>query len=97
MTEQIIFPNIPPARWVSDRDCVEFPAMRGDEKYRCLATLDLLYERFGARFDDSTGHGQLMLQTYEMSRERLRQMAKAQILAGKVAKGNEMIDGESFS
>ncbi len=91
MTEQIIFPNIPPARWVSDRDCVEFPAMRGDEKYRCLATLDLLYERFGASFDDSTGHGQLMLRTYEMSRERLQQMAKAQILAGKVPKGNEIL------
>ena len=91
MSEQIIFPHLPPARWDFIRECVEFPATRGDEKYRCLATLELLYERFGARFDDSTDNGQVLLQTYEMSRERVQQMAKAQILAGKVAKGNEIL------
>jgi Protein of unknown function (DUF1488) len=90
MAEQIIFPRFPPARWVFDRDCVEFPAKRGDEKYRCLASLELLYERFGARFDNVTGQDQIMLRTYEMSRERLQQIAKAQILAGKVVKGNEV-------
>jgi hypothetical protein len=94
MTDKIVFPNIPPAWWVFERDCVAFPAMRGERKITCLATLELLWERFGAR-EPSEAEAK---RAYEINRPRLQAIARAQILAGNVSAENEvLLTTETFS
>jgi hypothetical protein len=85
--EKVIFPDVPPPQWVFERDCVAFPAVRGDRRFRCLATLELLMERFGARGPAATE----AMRVFEMNRPRLQEIARTQIIAGRVSPENEVL------
>jgi hypothetical protein len=87
MAEKILFPSIPPARWVFERDCVAFPSVRGSRNLLCLATLELLMERFQAR---SLQEADAIL-AYDMHKSRLQAIARAQILADKISPENEVL------
>jgi hypothetical protein len=94
MAEKILFPDSPPARWLSERECVAFPAVRGESRLTCLATLELLLERFGARGPSEAE----ARRTYEIHRPRLQAIARSLILAGKVSDENEaLLTTETFS
>lgn len=87
MPEPILFPSVPPAQWEAERDSVWFPAQRGERKFACRATLELLMERFGVRKPGETE----ALRAYEINHARLQQIARAMILAGKVTATNDVI------
>jgi hypothetical protein len=94
MAETILFPHSPPAHWVDKRECVWFPAVFGSRNLSCLASAELLMERFGMR---SPGEQDAM-RAYEMHKARLQAMARAQILAGKISPENEvLLTRESFA
>jgi hypothetical protein len=92
--EKVIFPDVPPPQWLLERDCVAFPAVRGEKRFRCLATQELLRERFGAR-DPSEKEA---MRVFEMNRSCLQEIAKTQIIAGRVSADNEvLLTKESFA
>jgi hypothetical protein len=94
MAEKILFPLIPPARWVFERDCVAFPAIRGSRALFCLATVELLMERFQA---GSHREADAML-AYDRHLPRLQAIARAQILADKISPENEVfLTTESYA
>src|SRR5712692_2984481 len=86
MGEKIIFPDRAP-QWVMERDCVAFTAIRGSITYTCLATVELLMERFGARGPSQ----EELVQTYIRHKPALQAIARALILAGQVNPGNEVL------
>src|SRR4051812_4575895 len=93
MAERIVFPDVPP-RPNFKRRCIEFPAELGAKKLLCLATAELLVERFEAR--DFTEEE--ILRAYEKYRPRLQAIARSQIRAGKISPNFEvLLTTESFA
>jgi hypothetical protein len=95
MAETIVFPDIPRPRWDPDHRCVVVPAVLGDREFRCLVSFEFLWERF--RFQDFFDE-ERSIRVLEMNRPRLQEVAKAQILDGKVTPANEvLLTPESFA
>ena len=77
MPPKIQFPEVDP-RYVSERDCLEFPATRDGKPVRCLITAELLMARFGARdmFEEA------MRRAFEEHKSEIRAIARDHIANG---------------
>ena len=86
MARRITFPELQP-QFVVDRDCVSFPAQAGEARFKCLVTVELLMERFGARGPSE----EEALRAYERHKEEIRVIARALIERGEVNSDGEVL------